>query len=218
MRKLLVLIVLALLGFYGAWPAWSGWRISTAIKERDKALLASKVDFPSVREALKPVVTAELERLLEQRLKQDAGPLGGLIAGQFKGGQLAAIAESAINSVVTPETVIGIVEQGGTLKEAMERVLGEQIGRGLTRPGPGRSAGPLPPGSPGQPSAPTEPVKPAAGKPPLGIANIKRFAVDGPLSFTVGIARNAAASEPDLMATMAFSGGDWKVVRIVPRF
>lgn len=232
MRKIIALVVVALIAFYVAWPAWSGYRIANALREQDKDALAGKVDFPAVREGLKPVVAAEIARRLEERLKQEAGPLGSLIVGQIKPEQLTGIAEAAIDAVITPDNVIRIAHQGGTLREAMERVIGEQIGRAGSRPQgtpgdqgairlpgglnlPGRQPGSSPPA---QPAPAPEPARPAgAAKPSFGLANIKRFAVEGPLSFSVAVARNAAATEPDLTAGMAFTGGDWKVVRIVPR-
>ncbi len=169
MRKWIAVVVVALLAFYVAWPAWSGYRISTALKDQDKDALAGKVDFPAVRESLKPVVAAEIARRLEERLKQEAGPLGSLIAGQIKPEQLNRIAEAAIDAVITPDNVIRIAHQGGTLREAMERVIGEQIGRAGSRPAPtpgDQGAIRLPGGLnlPGrQPGNPPPPPPPPAG-------------------------------------------------------
>lgn len=232
MKKAVAGVILALVLFYVAWPAWSGYRISQAFKTDDKDLLASKVDFEGVRTSLKPTVTAEIEARLE-KAKREAGPLGGLIAGQFKDDLLARMVEGTLTSVVTPETVLRIVRQGGNVREAVERVALEQFGRRLGRPqgdtgtarlpgaAPGSQPAPsptqLPPGGTG-PATPSQPAQAStAPRPTFGIGNVRRLSINGPLSFTVGVARNAAASEPDLTVVMAFTGGDWKVVSVVPR-
>ena len=127
MKRVAGLVVLALLAFYGAWPAWNGYRIRAAIENQDAALLESKIAFDEVRASLKPVVKAEVDRNVERALK-DAGPLGGLIGNQLKGDLANRMVESAINSIVTPVNVIKIAHDGKNLREAIERVLAEQMG------------------------------------------------------------------------------------------
>lgn len=223
MKRLTALLIMFMLAFYVAWPAWSGNRIAHALRNEDKDLLASKIDFPSVRATLKPVLTGELAARIEQ-MKRDAGPLGSLIAGQFKDDLVARIVDGTLESMMTPETIIRIVRQGGNLKEAAERVALDQI----LRPGaPSRDAGDgprLPRGLPGAPQWPGRPAQ--AGEPPTPAGetkksmtwrNIKSFRVVGPLSYSLGIARNAEAALPDAEVTLAFTGGDWKVVGILPK-
>lgn len=68
--------------------------------------------------------------------------------------------------------------------------------------------------------APAPAPAPAAGNAPppsFGLGNIKRFAFLGPLAFEVGVAKDANAGAPDVTAQMAFTGGDWRVVQVVPR-
>ena len=55
-------------------------------------------------------------------------------------------------------------------------------------------------------------AKPAA----FGLGNIKRFS-PGLTSYEIGIAKEAATSLPDLTARLAFTGGDWKLVGLVPK-
>lgn len=70
-------------------------------------------------------------------------------------------------------------------------------------------------------SAPSPAPAPSAGgaspAPAFGLGNIKRFAFLGPLAFEVGVAKDANATGPDVTAQLAFTGGDWKVVQVVPR-
>ncbi|MEL6288112.1 MAG: DUF2939 domain-containing protein [Pseudomonadota bacterium] len=56
-----------------------------------------------------------------------------------------------------------------------------------------------------------------AGAGGFGIDNIKSFAFDGPLAMEVGVARDVTATRPDVTATMAFEGFDWRLTRLVPQ-
>ena len=249
MKKLIGLVLLALLGFYVGWPAWSGYQISQALQGEDAGLLERKIDFPSVRTSLRPVVAAEIERTVE-RAKRDGGAFGALIAGQIKGDTATRLVDGSLNAVVTPVNIIRMARQGGDLKQAFERVMVEQLGRPGGVPGglPGgplggeagglRLPGGLPQGLPGLgrlgqrqggelPTKPGEPAPPkgqvpvepqgAATKKTFGLSNVKSFGFNGPLGFSVGVARDPAASVPDLTAHLAFTGWDWKVVGVVPR-
>ncbi|MFM9943530.1 MAG: DUF2939 domain-containing protein [Hyphomicrobiaceae bacterium] len=235
MKRIVALLVLGLLAFYAGWPAWSGYRIGQAFRNEDPNLLASKIDFASVRTSLKPVIATEVSGRVE-RAKREAGPLGNLIAGQFKDELVTRIVDGTLTSVVTPESVIRIARQGGNLREAVEKVVIEQVGRagggtpgsagnergglrlpgGLNLPGvgtiPGRKAGDE------EQAKPSNGPQPTGGqKPSFGIGNVKKFSINSPLSFTVGVARDPNATEPDVTAIMAFTGLDWKVVGIIPR-
>ena len=251
MKRIVFVVALALVGFYGAWPAWTGLRIRSAIENQNAALLESKIDFPSVRTALKPAVTAEVERTIDRALK-DAGPLGGLISGQIKGDIAGRIIESSINTIVTPENVIKIANDGRNLREAIERVMKEQVGLGgILGGGDGKGSGGFgglggilekfggrrPGGNPGgnqagnpagneAQKAPADeskstPAQTPAASPPakrrFGIANLKSIRPTSLLSFAVGVARDPAASEPDVISEMRFTGFDWRVVAITPR-
>lgn len=50
----------------------------------------------------------------------------------------------------------------------------------------------------------------------FGLGNIKGFGMAGPLSFNVAVARDASQSKPDATVGMSFTGGDWKLTRVVP--
>ena len=213
MRRGLVvlsLIVLALLGFYVAWPAWSARQIALAIDAADAATLERNIDFPRVRESVRPVAAAQVARSME-RLQRDSGPLGAAIAGTLNkslGGQLA---DAAVNAILTPTNVIRMVREGTDLRRAIDNAAGRDIRRTA-----GRNAGAAEPATEPPKSGETKPgeTKPR-GK--LGLANIKSYRITGPLRLSVAVARDAAATEPDMTAELEFSGFDWKVVGLVPR-
>ena len=267
MKKLIALIIFGLLGFYIAWPAWSGYKLATALRDGDAAALASKVDFPSVRQSLRPVVSAEVEKGITRQA-------GGLMTGELKQKLMPQLVDAVLEKVVTPANVIRIAREGGNVAGTVEKIMMEEMNKvggglgGLNIPGlnllglkpPGATAGgggmpslpgglgslpgvgaaatqlgipglPGLPGVGGQPSAPAPAPAPAAtpapapaapaavSKPPsFGLANIKSFGFDGPLGFSVAVAKDAAATKPDLTAGMRFSGFDWKLTSVVPNF
>ncbi len=75
-------------------------------------------------------------------------------------------------------------------------------------------------GAPGPaPVATSSPASAASAAPPasFGLGNIKRFGFLGPLAFELGVAKDAAASQPDVTLEMRFLGGDWRIVGVKPR-
>ena len=198
--SLTILVVLG--GFYVAWPAWTARQIRHAIEANEPAALERRIDFALVRERLKPVLEAEMERSVG-RLKERSGTLGA-IAGQLKDRVGKHVADAAVDTVLTPGNVIALVRQGKTLR----RVLRERIGnRSTDGDAPGGA------GSTGEPTAAEQ-----APRRRLTLANIKSYRITGPLSLTIGVARDAAANEPDIIAELAFTGWDWKVIGLVPQF
>lgn len=240
MRRIIFLVLLGLLGFYVAMPAWSGWRLYQALQTRDPRTLEAVVDFPSVRESLRPVVAQQVEARLDQQIKQSGGALGGILGGDVKAQLVPRITTQALATIVTPENVIRIVAEGANAA-AVQKVVMEKIGeisQGLPGQGGGAGAGgaQLPgglgqilgqvgvPGFGGrqqpQPApVPTPAPAPAAGdaKPAsFGLGNIKGVSFDGPLAFAVSVARDAASPKADLTAGMAFKDLSWKVTKLVP--
>jgi Protein of unknown function (DUF2939) len=252
MKRLIALAVLLVVGFYVGWPAWSGYQIHKAIGSKNTGLLDSKIDFPSVRESLRPVVAAKINDGLE-KFKTQAGPAGAMILSQLKGDMVPKIVDTTLSSMVNADTVMRVATEGGSFKENLEKIMREQMGRsGLPTAGgaaggvPGLPSG-LPGGLPagvggavgdllgkiGRPKSPVrdvtneEAAKPAAAEPAaaegakaapkVSLANIKTFRMNGPFSFAVGVAKDAAATEADITAQMSFTGGDWKVTGLVPK-
>ncbi len=207
MRRLLmwVLIVLvALGGFYVAWPAWTAHQIRQAIEANDPAALERKIDFQSVRERAKPVLTVEVERSLE-RLKGGSGGLGAVLAGQLKDRFGGRIAEAAIDSILTPANVVAMARQGQSLRRVLRERVGERPAADAPQAPGGNQSG-QPTG--GQPDRPRR----------LSLANIKSYRITGPLSLSIAVALDPAATEPDVIVELAFTGADWKVVGILPQF
>jgi Protein of unknown function (DUF2939) len=239
MKRLFALGLLLLAGFYVAWPAWSGYQIHQAIQAKNAGLLESKVDFPSVRTSLRPVLAAKISEGME-KFQSQAGGLGAIL-GQLKGEMVPKIVETTLASVVNSETIMRVATEGGSFKEALDKIMREQMGRSGMPDAGGRSAGGLgglgglgdliggairqKQGNPVRDVTTEEPARPAPA--PTGdqqkaarkfsLSNIKSFRIRGPLSFSVGVAKDPAAIEPDVTADMSFTGFDWKVTGLVPK-
>jgi hypothetical protein len=258
MKKLLLLVVviLALAGFYVGWPAWSGYQISEALKTHDAGTLERKIDFASVRVGIRPLVASEVEKAID-RMQRDGGSLTGAFAAALRKDLAPRIVDAALNTFVTPDNVVRLVQRGGSVRDMVRQSVAEQTGRSgarigsapgaaapdadaprrsgglsgmmerLARPGGNQGAREEPPTtSATAPSPPPAPVTEASAsaapldgmrRPRFSYANIKHFRITGPVSFEIGFNRNAQASEPEVIAEMAFRDGDWKVVRVIPR-
>lgn len=269
-RLLLLVVVLMLAGFYVGWPAWSGYQISQALKTHDAHTLERKIDFTSVRVGIRPIVASEVDKALD-RMQRDPGSLTGTFAAALRKDLAPRFVDVALQTFVTPDNVVRMVQHGGSVRDFVRQSIAEQTGRsgrrGAPSPGadpsgsadaePSRRSGGLagmmerlgrPGGHQGAreepPSTttatmPPAPAAPAAVPPPAppptteasvsaspgegmrgprySYANIKHFRITGPLSFEIGFNRRAEANDPEVIAEMAFRGGDWKVVRVIPR-
>lgn len=234
LKQVLALVVVALVGFYVAWPAWSGYVIRNAINDKDPVALAAKVDFARVHDSLRPGVAEKVDQQID-RYQSQMGAAGAMVVGQLCKDLVPKIIEASLKRLLTPEMIIRIAAERGTIKESLDRVLREQVGNGL--PGGNSptdsSGGPNPPstaglggllgkvlkqpGSPPAEGAESSPGQPAATTRKISISNIRNFAFNGPLSFRLGIAKDPSKSEPDVTAEMSFTGGDWKLTGLVPR-
>lgn len=126
MKRLIFLLALVAVAFYGLWPAYSGYEIKSALEAKDAARLSSKVDFPSVRESMRPAVSARVEELFKEALKK-AGPAAGALTDQVKTKYMPGIVDAVLASTVTPETLIRIHSQGLRFKDALERIAVEKV-------------------------------------------------------------------------------------------
>lgn len=246
MKRIISLLLLVGLAFYGAWPAYSGYQIRTALETKDAALLSAKVDFPSVRESMRPAVTAKVETTLSELAKK-AGPGGAALVEKLKTQLSPKIVEAALNSLVKPETLIRIHADGRKIKDSMNRIVAEQAAGGFGGPAgagtgggtgqgdgsggglldkigkavegfgidPGKATG----GLLGKKDEAEPAGEPKDGTPArkYGLANIKSAGFNGPLGLSLGVAKDAAATEPDVTAEMSFTGTDWKLTGLVPR-
>ena len=106
----------------------------------------------------------------------------------------------------------GGVAAGGAIK--LPGGLADLAGK-IGIPGLGGAA----PAAPAPEPAVAPSAAPAPDKPPaaFGLSNVKRFMPLGPLAFEVGVAKDAAARESDVVVEMRFVGGDWRVVAVKPR-
>ena len=136
-----------------------------------------------------------LKENAERILKEQVGKIGlpGLGSGSAAGGGG------------------GVQIPGGQLPVGLGQIAGR-----VGIPGLGGGAAKVDPGPVSAASAPIA-ADANAAPPTFGYQNVKRFSFLGPLAFEVGIAKDAAAAQPDVVVEMRFVGGDWRVVGVKPR-
>ena len=250
MKRFILLALILLSAFYVGWPAYSGYQIKTALDAKDPAALASKIDFASVKESLRPAATAEAERALNETLQKAGGGAGALGADIAKK-VLPKLVETSLNTIVTPQNIIRIFSEGGAVRDTVSRIVKDELGKSGGIAGLGALIGRPDAGGPGtgggraitgaldalgkiggvdlgkvvQNRAPVRTVTDPAATPDgatkekagYGIGNVKRLGLSGPLSVEIGVAKDAAASEPDVTAEMSFTGTDWMLTALRPK-
>ena len=240
MKRLLLIILFALIAFYIAWPAVSAWQIYGAVQGKDPVALSAKVDFPSVRSSMQPAVQDKISQRIEQ-LKSGSDGTASLVAGLLPPSMVGKLTEIVLASIVTPENMIRLAHEDGSLPEKIERIINEQMGqlgasagnassenetsglnaiaKGINQLGGGNVVQTITPQKPGNPVTTVRPgVNNNGGGdlPEMGLGNIKHFEFAGPMAFDVGLARDPAAGAADLTARMEFKDFDWKLTQVVP--
>lgn len=235
MRRLVSLLMLALIAFYVAWPAYSLYRIRGALDGQDAATLAAKIDFPSVRENLRPYASAEMTKTIDK-----VEGAGGVFGQQFKDQLQGKAVDALLVGIVTPENIIKAYAERKSLKDLLNarnaasnpavqgaavdelsKKTGVDIGKvvgGLfgKKKDPVADAQPQPAPAPTPVAAPA-PSGEASAKPAYSLQNVKGFGPLGPLGFWVGVARDKAAAAAELVAEMHFVDGDWKITALKPQ-
>lgn len=100
----LAVLLLLLGGTYLGSPYWAVRSFTRAVKDGDTAGLSAAIDFPAVRDSLKPQVAAGLrDRLAKDRRLRDnpIAALGSLFA--------PALVDRALDAVVTPDGIAALI-------------------------------------------------------------------------------------------------------------
>lgn len=126
MRRILVIAILLAIGFWGAWPAYSGWRIHEALKGDNAATLERMIDLPSVRASLRPVATIEAEKHLDEALAR-IGPGGMALGADIKRQVMPGLIEGVLANLVTAPNILRIYREGGAARDAIRRILAEEM-------------------------------------------------------------------------------------------
>lgn len=244
MKRFLLLIILIAVAGYSIWPAFSMYQIYQGLETRDESVLQNKVDWPSVRasfkQAVQPIVAAELRK----QAKQGAGGLEGALAGQLGAAFAPKLVDIIVETYMTPKGLIKLANAGGQID--MNAVLGKMNvalpgapgGEDLGIPGLSGGLGDLINSASksikGMPNVDalqemlggkkkTAAKAPSSsggsgksGKPAFGIDNIKSFGLNSPSEIEISIAKNPKARKPDLTVAMGFQDMDWKLIKIIP--
>jgi DUF2939 family protein len=235
MKKLSVFgIFAALVAFFIVWPGWVAYEAYTAVQAKDAKALERRIDFPSVRTSLRAAVA---DKLTELYVPPQTLPSSPVLAERLKREAVQRLVGGALEDLVTADSLILLISEGGPLKDSVERMLRDQIGRGSApkRVGPVTT---LAPGQAARKSGAAMPAAPARGpvvrtvsseepksgsesesaaEPGYGLGNVKSFSVLGPFRYEIGLAKSRTASSADVLAELSFTGLGWKITAIKPK-
>ncbi len=242
MKRIVSLLIIAAALFYVAWPAYSGAAIKAALEAKDAGALRERVDFDAVRESMRPAITIKVETVLDAAAEK-AGPSAAKIYAALKTQMMPKIVDASLQRIVTPETLVRVYAERGTIKEIMNKMIGEQVSNGGGLGGAlgalagafagkandksasdksggidaGKVLGGLF-GSKGN-TAPEAPQTALSGpaKPSVSWRNVRGAGLDGPLSIYLRLSKDPSALEPDITATMSFRAGGWVLTGLEPR-
>lgn len=204
--------------FYVAWPAWSAYQLKIALESGDAAGVERGIDFPAVRQSLRPAVTASIEQNLKEATKGTPG--SDLIIEKMSKDTLPKLVETSLDTLLTPQSLIRLHAEGKSLREFINSIksgkpeLAEQVG-GFVRDLFGKKPAAGAPATGAGELSTAAPIVPESRR--LGFGNIKSVGFDGPLAVSMGLARDPKSAESDLTATMSFEGTGWRVTSLVPR-
>jgi hypothetical protein len=139
-------------------------------------------------------VAGTVEKIVMEQMSK-AGGLPGLPGGGSGGGGMPAI----------PGGLGGVLGGLGGLGGAAGQL-------GI----PGMGGGAKVDSAPAPAIAPPSTANSPTPKPSYGLGNIKSFGFAGPLGLSLSVARDPAATKPDLTTVMRFTGSDWKITDVVP--
>lgn len=246
LRKLGPVVFAAVLAFYVAWPAYSGYEIKTSLDGHNVEGLVARIDFPSVRASLRPAVAVKVDEVITNALRKAGTAGGALtdqlkaqVMPRIVDGVLTAFVtpemlirihatgksfKEALDSIVLERTsqaqglggfmIAPDGENGGT-RGKLDEIAGKygiDVGKVLGGAGAKETV------ADAESAATTAlPAKGSGGdRPKYGIGNIKHFSLTGPLSLSVGVARDANARKPEVTAELSFVGGSWIVTALAP--
>lgn len=128
MKRLVLLLLALVLGFYVGWPAFSSYQLHSALERRDVRAVERKIDFPSVRRSLEPVVTKEVGAGLDRYLG-DLAPLATMLAPLLKQQYAPKIVEASLNTLVTPDNIVRLYAERQDARSAAERILLDELNK-----------------------------------------------------------------------------------------
>lgn len=241
MKRLLALVFVALALFYVAWPAYSAHAIKVALDQQDAAGLSERIDFPAVRSSMRPAITAKVETALDAAAAGKTGASAAKIYAALKTQMLPKIVTAALDGLVTPQALIKVNAQRGTIKQILDRLVAEQLtlGGGLSglsaawnalnaedgKPSDAAKSGGvdkllgrlLGEPSPAESASPEKSADPGAPRHGLTFRNVKGFGLDNITGIFIRLAKDPASTEPDLTAHMSFVNGGWMLTGLEPR-
>jgi len=123
LARFLVVLVVVSIG-YAAWPFWAAYDFVTAVRNRDAAAIAARVNFPAVRFALtQQIVIAYLQLSGKE-------PRLGSFGREIAVAAVASVADPIVARLVSPEALMEFLEKGPPGADASTSNVTQGLGSG----------------------------------------------------------------------------------------
>jgi hypothetical protein len=135
--------------------------------------------------------------------------LTGAVSSERNGEDVGTpIVDQLLERTATPEGLLRITREEGPLRASVERLLRDHMNRA------GEGAAQVK-STPVERTVGAEEPKRTSN---YGIGNIKSIRPASPFRYEIGIAKDQAATKPDVIIDFGFTGTDWKItgVRLAP--
>ena len=152
------------------------------------------------------VVTAETVLRLHREGGDYKTTLAQIVAEKMASNLPGALANLPADNSTPTGQMLGTLGKLGKLAEGAGIDPGKVLGGLLGKTGPATTV-----------AAESGAEQPAAAKSKFTLSNVKRFTLEGPFAFSLGVAKVPAAADPDVTADLAFKGGVWKLVGLRPK-
>lgn len=196
--------------------------------EVDKRVTAALAVSGQPADVLAKAKAEAMPKLVEATLSTLVTPDSVVRIYRDRADARGAVARIAAEKMASPEglrvlgsvagSVAGTLPSGSGQKLDIGSITG-QLGKLAEQSGidPGKVLG----GLVGKPAVSAEPKAngssaTASRSTSIGIDNVKSFTMNGMTGYSIGIAKDKAATKADLVADIAFTGADWQLVGLAP--
>jgi hypothetical protein len=148
-----------------------------------------------------------VEKLAELQDRPDLLQTGMVSTDRIRKDVGQRIVDRLLESTATPDGLLRLTREEGPLRSSIERLLRDHINDA------GEGAAQVKSITPVEHTIGAEDPKRTST---YGVGNIKSIRPASPFRYEIGIAKDQAATRPDIIVDFGFTGMDWKITGVRP--